>query len=189
MALGLRHALDPVFPPSFPYISFFPAVIFTAYFVGLLPAVVCIILCAGAARYYFMFPIHSFGLTPSSAFALLFFVAIAGFLAALIDHMQRVTEQLKREQAHTLALNEQHVVMFQELQHRVANNMQFVASLLHLQERKLQLDPSSGARALADAQARVKLMAAVHRRLYDPSIADRPIGDYFKQVVDDCARR
>lgn len=103
----------------------------------------------------------------------------------MIAHMQTVTDRLRLEQARTSELNEQHRVMFQELQHRVANNMQFVASLLHLQKRKIKLDPTSVGSALDEASGRIELMARVHRRLYDPSIVERPIGDYFREVTRD----
>lgn len=185
VALAVRFGLDSVFPPGFPYVSFFPAVIITAYLAGLRPAIFCTLLCAAVARFYFMTPAHSFDLSPSTAFALLFFICVAGFIAAMIAHMQTVTDRLRLEQARTSELNEQHRVMFQELQHRVANNMQFVASLLHLQKRKIKLDPTSVGSALDEASGRIELMARVHRRLYDPSIVERPIGDYFKEVTCD----
>lgn len=185
VALLIRLGLDGVFPPGFPYVSFFPAVFVTAYFAGLGPAIVCTLLGAGAARYLFMLPVHSFALTGPTGFALLFFICVAGFIAVVIGHMRTVTDRLLREQARTTELNEQHRVMFQELQHRVANNMQFVASLLHLQKRKVRLDPQSVDHALDEASARIELMAKVHRRLYDPSIVNQPIADYFKAMSED----
>ena len=185
VAVLLRLGLDGVFPPGFPYLSFFPAVIITAYLVGVGPAIVCTLLSAAAARYFFMLPVHGFALTGSTGFALLFFVCVAGFIAAVIGHMQKVTERLLREQARTIELNEQHRIMFQELQHRVANNMQFVASLLHLQKRKLRLDPQTVNQAMDEASARIELMAKVHRRLYDPSIVDQPLADYFRAMTKD----
>ena len=57
--------------------------------------------------------------------------------------MHRAGERLRTEQAVTAGLYEQQRTMFQELQHRVANNMQFVAALLTLQKRKVGDDPKA----------------------------------------------
>ena len=76
-------------------------------------------------------------------------------------------------------------VMFQELQHRVANNMQFVASLMRLQERAIEADPQSGARLLGDIRKRFETMARIHRRLYDPSGLAMPLTQYFQELCTD----
>ena len=72
---------------------------------------------------------------------------------------------LARERSNTL---------FRELQHRVANNLQIVAALLHLRKKTLERD-SDGARALEAARSRLDLMARVHRRLHDPKAVDLPV--------------
>lgn len=53
-AWALRYALNDWFPPGFPYLTFFPAVVVTAYFAGLRPAVLCAVL-SGVAAWYFSF--------------------------------------------------------------------------------------------------------------------------------------
>jgi two-component sensor histidine kinase len=80
-----------------------------------------------------------------------------------------------RERANTL---------FRELQHRVANNLQFVASFLWLRRKSLPVG-SAGAEALDAARARLDMMSRVHRRLHDPSSVDQPIGDYLRSLGDD----
>ena len=184
-ALAVRHFFDSVFPPGFPYVSFFPAVIVTAYLAGLGPGILSIGLCAAAARYFFMLPERSLGLNSPTALAIGFFLCVASFMVALIVYMQRVTDRLRAEQGRTRQLYEQHRVMFQELQHRVANNMQFVASLLHMQKRKVMIDPSSITGALDEASQRIEMMARIHRRLYDPSIVDQPIEQFFREIGRD----
>jgi two-component sensor histidine kinase len=67
------------------------------------------------------------------------------------------------------------------LQHRVANNLQFIAALLHLQ-RKL---PFSKDDALAGANVRLEIMGRIHRKLYDPDNADRPITDFLRDLGGD----
>ena len=39
VAFALRYALAHAFPPGFPYLTFFPAVVLVAYYAGLRPAI------------------------------------------------------------------------------------------------------------------------------------------------------
>lgn len=58
-------------------------------------------------------------------------------------------------------------VLFQEIHHRVKNNLQIIASLLSIRARK---DASSiGAEDLRDCERRVKSMATIHEQLYGQS--------------------
>lgn len=74
--------------------------------------------------------------------------------------------------------------LFRELQHRVANNLQFVAALLNLRKKDLRADPSAVA-ALDAAHQRLDMMSRVHRRLHDPRSVDQPVGDYLKALCSD----
>ena len=51
-ALGVRMALADWFPPGFPYLTFFPAVVVIAYFCGLGPAVLTAVL-SGLSAWWF----------------------------------------------------------------------------------------------------------------------------------------
>ncbi|PAX08824.1 sensor histidine kinase [Sphingomonas lenta] len=192
VALGLRHQLASVLPPGYPYITFFPAVILTGFLAGLRPGLVCAALSGLASWYYFLPPANSFVLDGPAAIALAFYVFVAGVDLALIHVMQRSTdrlaaerEALAREREVTAGLYEQQRTMFQELQHRVANNMAFVASLLHLQRRKVVADPTTAAEALDEAGRRIEVMSRIHRRLYDPAAVEMPLGEYFQEVARD----
>jgi two-component sensor histidine kinase len=74
--------------------------------------------------------------------------------------------------------------LFRELQHRVANNLQFVAALLRLRNKALEAE-SLGARALEAAQMRLEMMSRVHRRLHDPTSVDQPVEQYLKALCTD----
>lgn len=184
-ALGLRHQLAPALPPGYPFITFFPAVILTGFLAGLRAGLLCAILSGLAVWYVFLPPANSFALDRPTAIALSFYVFIVGIDLALIHVMQRATDRLSQERAVSAALAEQQRTLFQELQHRVANNMTFVASLLHLHRRKIAADPSTATAALDEAGRRIDLMARIHRRLYDPAAADLPVGTYFQEVARD----
>ena len=69
-ALLLRVALDSVLPPGFPYLTFFPAFILTAFFFGLRPGIICAGLSGLAAWYIVIPPFFSFDLSPPTTIAL-----------------------------------------------------------------------------------------------------------------------
>lgn len=184
-ALLLRHELSDILPPGFPYLTFFPAVIVTAFFAGLWPGLLCAVLSGLAAWFFFIPPFDSFGIDTASAITLGFYVFIVTVDISLIHLMHRAADELRREKQVTEALYDQQRTMFQELQHRVANNMAFVAALLHLQRRKVTADPASAGSALDEAQSRIETMSRIHRRLYDPASVDLPVAQYFQEICSD----
>lgn len=191
-ALALRHRLAPVLPPGYPYITFFPAVILTAFLAGVRPGIFCAALSGLAAWYFFIGPPNSFVLHRPAVIALGFYVFIVSVDLALIHFMQVSVERLgaereavAREREVTAGLYEQQKTMFQELQHRVANNMTFVASLLHLQKRKVAASPATATAALDEASHRIEVMARIHRRLYDPGSVELPVAQYFQEICHD----
>jgi two-component sensor histidine kinase len=184
-ALLLRHELSGTLPPGFPYLTFFPAVIVTTFFAGLWPGLLCAVLCGLASWFFFIPPFNSFGLDGASAIALGFYIFIVTVDITLIHLMHRAADELRGEKQVTEALYDQQRTMFQELQHRVANNMTFVAALLHLQKRKVATDPASASGALDEAQSRIETMSRIHRRLYDPASVDLPVAQYFQEICSD----
>lgn len=187
VALVVRIVVDPVLPPGFPFLTFFPAVIVTTLVAGLRPGILCATLSGIAAWYVFIAPNHAFVLTPPVALALAFYVFVVTIDIALIHLMDRAGERLRAERLVTHALYEQQRTMFQELQHRVANNMQFVASVLMLQRRRAERDPAGGAQALAAAEERLAAFAGLHRRLYDPAAIANPVCDTLRALCSDLA--
>ncbi|MCJ2131323.1 sensor histidine kinase [Methylobacterium sp. E-045] len=184
-ALALRFAVDPVLPSGFPYLTFFPAVILTTFFWGLRPGITCAVLSGLAAWYFFLTPAGSWELNGPAALALGFYACIVAVDIALIHVMHVAGTRLRQEQVVTAGLYEQQRTLFQELQHRVANNMQFVAALLHLQKRKVGSDPNAAMAALDEARVRLETISRIHRRLYDPSRLDLPVGQYLQELCSD----
>ncbi len=76
-------------------------------------------------------------------------------------------------------------VLLQEIDHRVKNNLQLVASLISLQSRRTS-DEAARA-ALRSVQDRVSAVATVHRRLFqgDPSSFD--VADFVRDLAGDLA--
>jgi two-component sensor histidine kinase len=185
VALALRFSLQGELPPGFPYLTFFPAIIITTFLAGTRPGLLAALLSGLASWYWFVAPFESFAVTYNTAIALAFYVFIVGVDIAVIDAMVRATERLHLERATSARLAEQHRTLFAELQHRVANNMAFVASLLSLQKRKVAADPSAAATVFDEAVQRLQVMGQLHRKLHDPSALDRPIIEYLRELCAD----
>ncbi len=185
LALASRFTLDSVLPPGFPFLTFFPAVILTAFFLGLRAGITCAVLSGIAAWYFFIPPVGSLQLDMPTALALGLYVFIVSVDLALIHVMQTAGAELRREQATTARLYDQQRTMFQELQHRVANNMQFVAALLTLQRKRVIDDPDKAVTALDEARVRLETISRIHRRLYDPERISLPVGEYLQGLCSD----
>jgi len=72
--------------------------------------------------------------------------------------------ETKRNQEELRSLVAQKEDLMRELQHRVKNNLNVIASLLDLQMARLDQGPSRN--ALADALSRIRSMASIYERLY-----------------------
>jgi two-component system, sensor histidine kinase PdtaS len=108
-----------------------------------------------------------------SAAVLAFIVAIVGALLAAV----RTNHRLVRQQE----------TLFGELQHRVANSLQFVATMLTLARR----DASQGKtadRVLEDAATRITAMARLHRRMYDAATYERGFAPLMREVLAEMFR-
>lgn len=185
VGLIARFLLHPVLPPGFPYVTFFPAVILTCFVADTRAGALCAVLSGLAAWYWFIPPFDSFGLTADTALALVFYVFIVGVDIAIIHAMRRAGERLKAAQEVSAELAQRQSTLFAELQHRVANNLSFVSSLLMLQKSAVAADPATAAGAFDDAMHRLEMMARLHRRLHDPAALDQPPAAYLGGLCDD----
>lgn len=183
LALLLREGLQDILPPGFPYLTFFPAVIVSAFFFGLWPGVTASVLSGLAAWYFYIPPEHSFALGYASAIALAFFVFIVTVDISLVHWMQQANKALLEERQRSLELAETRTLLFQELQHRVGNNLQMVGSLIALQKRRVE---DEQARALLDDAAnRVAAIGRVQRSLYRPHGEQLGLREFVDQVCRD----
>ena len=157
LAWFVRWEIGEGLPPGFPFLTFFPAVIVTAFFFGLRPGIVCAALSGLAAWYFFIPPLNSFAVGFDTALALLFYVFIVAVEIALVNWMQAANRDLLIERRRSLDLAENRELLFQELQHRVGNNLQMVASLISLQRRavvEVHADPVPAGRVGREKRAR-----------------------------------
>jgi len=164
-AWALRYALNDWFPPGFPYLTFFPAVVVTAYFAGLRPAVLCAVLSGVAAWYFFIPPYQSFQVSFPTAVALTFYAFVVAVDIFFIDGMRKALRQLEEERGRYAALAESRDLLYRELHHRVSNNIQVVGSLLRLQASR-QADEDAR-HALVEAGSRIEVIAEIQRQLHN----------------------
>ncbi|WP_245739183.1 sensor histidine kinase [Sphingomonas rubra] len=183
LAWAARTIADPLLPPGFPYITFFPAVIVTSFLFGVWLGSASAILCGLLAWYFFIPPPNSFMLTGTTGIALCFYLFVVATDLALVHWMQNANRQLARERERSQSLAMTRELLFRELQHRISNNLQVAAALLSMQKRRLA-DADARA-ALEEASGRIALVGRISRRLYDPSGAAQPLLPFLEVLCRD----
>jgi two-component sensor histidine kinase len=177
LATAVRFALRPVLQGE-PFITFVPAIIGAAVLCG--PAQAATILIGSAAIAWAAF-MPSFWRGPFPAaekpFAAALYLAVSVFIiilvTALLDAM-RANHRLVRQQE----------TLFRELQHRVANSLQFIASMLVL-ARQQAAQGHDAAAVLDDAAARIEATGKLHRRMHDTAQLARGLDPLLRDILDD----
>lgn len=167
IAFGLRYGLAHWFPPGFPYLTFFPAVVLVAFYAGLRPAVLTATLSGLSAWWLWIGP-PGFDFGVATLVAIGFYVFVVAVDIFFIVGMDGASRRLAREVERNAALALSRDILMKEVQHRVSNNLQVVSALLDIEARGAR-DPVAR-KALADASARTALIARIQRSLAD---ADR----------------
>lgn len=110
-------------------------------------------------------------------------VLAAGALAGLQITLMRSRLRRRRDEAERLrALLEEERALLREMQHRIANALQFLASLLSLQAERIN-DPDAARDALADAASRLGTVARIHRRLHEPRLSGAALPDLLRDIA------
>lgn len=186
ISFALRYVLDPVLPPGFPFLTFFPAVIITALFAGVAAGTAVAVASGLASWYFFVAPLSSFEVTANSMVAMSFYVFIVATDILLVHAMNLALRAMQTAEQHSAGLADARELMFQELQHRVSNNLTTVSALLGLQARKMS-DPVAS-RALGEAQARLDVVGRLQRRLHDPDRQVLELGSFVEELAQDTIR-
>jgi two-component sensor histidine kinase len=116
---------------------------------------------------------------------------VAGeFLSLLSSIIEQavVHEEMRRAKAraeHEMRIaREKAELLLREVNHRVANSLAMVASLVHLQEASVR-DPAARF-ALAETQNRISAIAQVHRSLYtSDNVSSVSMTEYLSRIVRD----
>lgn len=185
VAWWLRLVLDPLFPPGFPYLTFFPAVILASFLFGRGPGIVAAILCGLLAWYFFIPPLYSFALQRGTAVALVFYAGVVSVDILLVHWMQLANARLTAERERSASLAARTEILFEELQHRVSNNLQMVGAMLSLQRRGVA--DGEAKRAIGEAAARLQLIGRIQRRLYGSRGEPLALDAFVTALVEDLA--
>jgi two-component sensor histidine kinase len=181
-ALAVRFAFVGVLPTGTAFAAFIPAIILIAYFSGLWPAIVSVVI-ASLVGWYFFLPNLSLETPSDWAFAFGPFVAICAVAIPIIHFIRLTQDALDRERAKSSALAEQRELLFRELQHRVSNNLAVVSALLNLQ--RAGLSDEKARKALSEAATRLALIAKIHRKLHDPAGEQLRFGPFVEDLCRD----
>lgn len=185
VTVGLAIGIRMVLPFSgFPFVTFIPAVLITAFVGGWLPA--------GLASAASLFYAWRFLVPAAPTFPTLFNSAYAVVLVSVVFTLEIACLEVIRVAARRAVARRQRAdellaerdAMFRELQHRVANNMQFISGLLALQGRRLPAGDTAR-NILRDASERLRRFAAIHRQLHDSHTADRRFDTLAREVLTD----
>ena len=164
-AVLLRFGLNAVFPPGFPYVTFFPAIVVAVYLGGLGPGLLCAGLSGLAAWYFFIPPFRAFSFDFPVLVALAFYAFVVGVDIFFIDGMRKALDQLEGERERFRELAESRDLLYRELHHRVSNNLQVAGALLRLQGQGVA--DADARHALAQAGERVETIARIQRELHN----------------------
>ncbi len=157
--------------------TFLPAILISGVFGGIRIGLGIAALCMVVSWFWFMPPYASFSAAPREITTLIVFVLTAGFELLVIQILKISMNNLDSEKSRAK-------ILFRELQHRVANNLQFVASLLRLEKGAVGAN-SPALIAIEAAQTRLNLMSQVHRRLHSPETFDQVIGAHLEALCTD----
>ncbi len=105
-AVAVRFPVEPLLRGSVPYITFFPAVMIAALFVGRTSGLVCLISSAVLSAYFFVPPAMSFKIGSQGGFGILVFVLSGGlicFLALQLRQALQVLSTAKEREQRVLA--------------------------------------------------------------------------------------
>ena len=182
-ALWVRFLAEGALPPGFPFVSFFPAVILVSVLFGARYGAIAAVLCGFAAWHFFIPPARMMTFGHGALTAMIFYVFVVATDIVIIHWMQRANRHLGLERERNAQLAQTRALLFEELQHRVSNNLQAVAGLLTLQRRRLT-DPQAAA-ALTEASQRVALVGRISRRLYDTDETGRGLAAFLAALLDD----
>jgi two-component sensor histidine kinase len=167
----------------FPFMAYLLATLAAAYFGGPGPGAL-VALSAGFAT-FFGFRSGGFfiGVTQTPLATAISLMILLGGSALLLGSLKRSRDHLAAERERYAALAESRDLLYRELQHRVSNNITIIAGLLHIQAGAVS--DSEARRALAEAAARIGLVARIQRQLHDRSGEPTPFRLFAEELLTD----
>ncbi len=118
----------------------------------------------------------------SLALGVLSFLVLATLLFFSRKKVRKANTILAQQKEEISKREQEKAWLLRELNHRVKNNLQMVASLLNLQSNKLSGHPAQ--EAILIGKQRVEALSLVHRKLYQEGVDTRiNIKDYITELI------
>jgi signal transduction histidine kinase len=134
LALSLRWPLYPVLGESSPYVTLFPAVVFTSWFCGVAPSILLVAVGIVGTRYWLVSPPHSLSLPDLPVLTgMLVFVAASAIIIAIGELVRRENIALVNAQGELEQRVQQRTV---ELNSANRSLGELTGRLLHLQDEE-----------------------------------------------------
>jgi hypothetical protein len=151
-----------------PGLSFYPAILIAAVFLGWKEAI--FIMAAGIVVAWLLF------LPPDQMLLPIMWGIVGTVNIGVIIGLQTLARQLAEA-------NDRQRLFFQELQHRVANTLQSTVGTLERIKKTITLSPAESVSLLDQAIERMFMSAEIHRRLHDPTLFDSGLEPILREVV------
>lgn len=121
--------------------------------------------------------------TALGAVALLFLLGLTAVADESMRHESRLLRSIKQKADELAAALADKDVLFQEVHHRVKNNLQVISSLLTMQS--LHVRDEVARNTLKDALDRIHSMGLVHQTLYERNLAANvDLASYFGRLAE-----
>jgi signal transduction histidine kinase len=134
IALLARFFLNPVLGDYLPYVTLFPAVVFSALFCGIGPSVVAMIVAVLGTRYWFFHPVHSFSVPHAAQLSgILVFSVVSSILIVFGEIGRRTVVSLRRIQAELEVRAREHTLQLDTAHQHVRD---LTGQVLHLQDQE-----------------------------------------------------
>ncbi|RAU23162.1 histidine kinase [Paramagnetospirillum kuznetsovii] len=115
--------------------------------------------------------------------AILLLLALAAVTNESLRHESRLLRSMEHKAVELTEALEEKDVLFQEVHHRVKNNLQVISSLLTMQ--LLHVKDKAARDTLKDALDRISSMGLVHQTLYENNMAANvDLGVYFGRLAE-----
>jgi two-component sensor histidine kinase len=175
-AVVVRLLVNLIAPNAAPYALVYPASLAATLVAGWRSGTIALLIMTWLSWRSVMRGDADGVVTTAEAVNLILYVAGALVAIVVAEGFRRAHERTRRERATRLS---EHQLLLQELNHRVKNNFQMVASLLEMQRHRAK--DGATASALEDAVRRVRSMAQAQTALYhDPTkVADVDMRGYL----------
>jgi two-component sensor histidine kinase len=171
VAVAARKGLDYLIPGQLPFITFFPAVVLTAYVCGLYPAIVVLGLSAVMGSLWFH-PVSPMDAPAYRVLVLSLFLGLSGLNVFLV-HRLRAANELGRQHEEQLAL------INRELKHRIKNLFAIAGSICQ-QTIKSGIPVEAMAKAVS---GRIFAIASAQELLSVTSSEGADLGSLVDQLV------